>query len=76
MSRQGWTQEEHGAGHSISAHDSAESAMEEADEASHGSELMGSSVEESKCKSKRMMRDKSNKQFKKVKLVATNQQCQ
>ena len=59
VSRLAWTQEEHGVGHPISAHDSAESAMEEADEASEGSELMGSSVEEGKRRNNTQKRNET-----------------
>ncbi len=45
----------------VSVHDSTESAMEEADEASDGSALKGSSVEESKRKSKSQRRNEQKK---------------
>jgi hypothetical protein len=69
VSRQGWTREEHGAGHPIRAHDSTESAMEEADEASDGSEVKGSSVEESKSNRRTKKRNEQHKEAKKSKMA-------
>jgi hypothetical protein len=57
VSRKRWTREEQEAGYPIRAHDSTESAMEEADEASDGSALKGSSVEEEKSKSRSQKRN-------------------
>jgi hypothetical protein len=53
----------------VSAHDSTESAMEEADEASDGSALKGSSVEESESMSRKKRRNRRIKEIKKAKIV-------